>query len=76
MESNGLSMTDEQRVAIMTGADEEAHVRSGLEDTMVAACDEVFFKLRNNEAPSLRVAAYLKAIDRIAASYIRRGQWP
>lgn len=76
LEGNGLELTAAQKLQVATGADEEAHVRSGLEDTMVSACEEVFEMVLTEKAPSLRVAAYLKAIDVIAQTYSRRGQWP
>lgn len=76
MAENGFAINGDTRKLIETGADEEAHVKSGLEDTMVAACDEVFQMLEAGTAPSLRVAAYMKAIESIALTYERRGVWP
>ncbi len=76
MAENGFDMEPEVRALIQTGADEEAHVRSGLEDTMIQCCDEVFDMLKSGKVPSLRVAAYVKGIERVAESYQRRGVWP
>lgn len=76
MAENGFDIDKEVRELIETGADEEAHVRSGLEDTMVDVCDQVFDMLKSGKVPSLRVAAYVKAIERVAEAYERRGVWP
>lgn len=74
--ANNIQLDDITSQLIQTGADEEAHVRSGLEDTMVTVCEEVFEKLQSGSVPSLRVAAYVKAIEHIAVAYQRRGVWP
>jgi glutamate dehydrogenase (NAD(P)+) len=59
------------------GADEIDLVRSGLEDTMVNAYDqirEVFKKKKNIE--DLRTAAFIVALNKIAGDYIRLGIFP
>lgn len=73
---NGLQMTAVEKVLIALGADEEAHVCSGLEDMMTMACEEVFEMVLEGKVPTLWVAAYLKAIEAIAQVYTRRGEWP
>ncbi len=70
LEKNGLEISKSEKNLIATGADEEAHVRSGLKDTMVTSCDEVFEMLLNDSVPSLRVAAYVKAIEHIGITYM------
>lgn len=75
LESNGLKLSDEQKENIVVGADEETHVRSGLEDTMIAASAEVL-RIAEEKNCSLRDAAYVKSLEAIADTYRRAGQWP
>lgn len=75
LESNGLNMTKEQRSNVIVGADEETHVRSGLEDTMIAACAQVV-DIASEKNCSLRDAAYIKALEDISTTYQRAGTWP
>lgn len=75
LESNGIRMTKEQIDNVIVGADEETHVRSGLEDTMIAACGQVMQIAREKKC-SMRDAAYIKALEDIATSYTRAGTWP
>eukprot|EP00177_Eucheuma_denticulatum_P003295 GFKZ01005950.1.p1 GENE.GFKZ01005950.1~~GFKZ01005950.1.p1 ORF type:complete len:308 (+),score=46.47 GFKZ01005950.1:985-1908(+) len=75
LESNGLKLSDEQKENIVVGADEETHVRSGLEDTMIAASAEVL-RIAEEKNCSLRDAAYVKSLEAIANTYRRAGQWP
>lgn len=59
------------------GADEIDLVRSGLEDTMVNAYDEIrdTFK-RKKGVDDLRSAAFIVALNKIAGDYIRLGIFP
>lgn len=75
LESNGIKLSDKQRSNVVSGADEETHVRFGLEDTMIAACDQVV-EIAQNKNCNLRDAAYIKALEDIATSYYRAGTWP
>lgn len=75
LESNGISMSPNQKSNVIAGADEETHVRSGLEDTMVAACGQVI-ETASRKNCSLRDAAYVKSLEAIADTYRRAGQWP
>mmetsp|Transcript_26942 Transcript_26942/g.46432 ORF Transcript_26942/g.46432 Transcript_26942/m.46432 type:complete len:316 (-) Transcript_26942:615-1562(-) len=71
----GLSLDRRERELLVHGADEEDLVRSGLEDTMVKACKEVY-KTSLNKKCDLRTAAYIVAIDKIARDYIESGIFP
>lgn len=75
LESNGIEMSKDQKTNVIAGADEETHVRSGLEDTMVAACSQVI-DISEEKNCSLRDAAYVKSLEAIADTYRRAGQWP
>ncbi len=70
----GKTLTDDFKQRYLHGAGELELVRSGLDDTMRAAYQsmrEVWHQ--NNDVSDLRVAAYLVAIDRVAASYRAKG---
>lgn len=75
LESNGIALSKDQRMRVVAGADEETHVRSGLEDTMIAACAQVM-DIAQEKNCSLRDAAYIKSLEAIADTYRRAGQWP
>ncbi|MBK1440915.1 Glu/Leu/Phe/Val dehydrogenase [Parapedobacter sp. ISTM3] len=73
----GKSLTPAQRMTIVKGADELELVNSGLEDTMIRAYHEIrAIKNSNNAIDTLRTAAFVGAIDKIAASYQNLGIWP
>ncbi len=73
----GVSLTYEQRNTIVKGASEEELVNSGLEDTMIRAYHEIReIKQTNNKVDTLRTAAFIGAIDKIAISYQNLGIWP
>jgi glutamate dehydrogenase (NAD(P)+) len=65
---------EDLRVSLSFGADELDLVRSGLDDTMRQAYNQIreIFLERDN-VPDLRTAAYVLAIEKIAASYIEMG---
>ena len=65
------------RQGLIRGPEELDLVNSGLEDTMISAYEQVrtVFKRRRN-LPSLRTAAYIVAIDRIAQAYRELGIFP
>ncbi|MCS5594867.1 MAG: hypothetical protein NZ730_10035, partial [Porticoccaceae bacterium] len=65
---------EDLRVSLSYGADELDLVRSGLDDTMRQAYNQIrgIFLERDN-VPDLRTAAYVLAIEKIAASYIEMG---
>ncbi|WP_158964654.1 Glu/Leu/Phe/Val family dehydrogenase [Chachezhania sediminis] len=68
------SLTPKFKEKYLRGAGELQLVRSGLDDTMriaYQAMREVW--LSRDDVPDLRTAAYLVAIDRVAASYRAKG---
>lgn len=73
----GRSLSDEERHAVVHGADEIDLVNSGLEETMCSAYDDVRQTLLEHDGVSdLRTAAFIGAIDRIAVSYAQLGIFP
>jgi glutamate dehydrogenase (NAD(P)+) len=70
----GWSLTPDFKKEFLEGSDELALVRSGLDDTMRTAYQamrEVWHGRQGVE--DLRVAAYIVAISRVAASYKSKG---
>jgi glutamate dehydrogenase (NAD(P)+) len=70
----GGALSDDFKRQFLTGSDELALVRSGLDDTMRTAYQsmrEVWHSRKDVE--DLRVAAYLVSIGRVAASYRSKG---
>lgn len=78
MESmTGISISAEQRKVLIKGASELELVNSGLEDTMISAYHEIReIKNSKKEIPTLRTAALIGAINKIAVSYQNLGIWP
>lgn len=73
----GKSLTSAQRMAIVKGADELELVNSGLEDTMIRSYHEIrTIKNANAAIDTLRTAAFVGSIDKIAISYQNLGIWP
>jgi glutamate dehydrogenase (NAD(P)+) len=69
-EITGAHLSDAARDAVIRGADEIDLVRSGLDDTMRLAYQEMRNTLRGNEQiHDLRTAAFVIAIEKIARSY-------
>ncbi len=74
--TTGTTLTNEQRLMVSKGASELELVNSGLEDTMIRSYHEIRdIKLKKNTG-SLRTAAFVGAIDKIAVSYMNMGIWP
>ena len=70
----GWNLSDNFKERFLTGSDELALVRSGLDDTMRGAYQamrEVWHG--RNDVDVLRVAAYIVAIERVAAAYRSKG---
>lgn len=70
----GWTLSPDFKDRFLRGADELALVRSGLDDTMRTAYQamrEVW--TTRKDVPDLRTAAYIVAIDRVAASYRAKG---
>lgn len=73
----GRSMGIQEKDFITHGADEIDLVRSGLEDTMVNAYDQIreVYK-RKSKIEDLRTAAFIVALDKISGDYLRLGIFP
>jgi glutamate dehydrogenase (NAD(P)+) len=73
----GKKFTDEQLALVAKGPDELDYVRSGLEETMVVAYQEIReTRLRNPQMHDLRTAAFYIALEKIARSYLELGIFP
>ena len=73
----GKRVNNEDREQIMHGADEVDLVRSGLEETMIAATREIMDAWnRNPDIPDMRTAAYVVAINKVGTSYAELGIFP
>lgn len=75
LEEKGISLTAEQKAKIAVGAGELDHVRSGLYDSMTSAAECVVERAKELDV-SLRIAAYVLALERIADIYSSRGLFP
>jgi glutamate dehydrogenase (NAD(P)+) len=73
----GQVVSFKEKDILTHGADEIDLVRSGLEDTMVNAYDQIreVYK-RRKSIEDLRTAAFIVALDKIAGDYIRLGIFP
>lgn len=72
----GDSFTQEQKDLIVRGASERDLVISGLEETMVTAYHHMNEVRKQKEIQSLRTAAFIVALERIAISYTDLGIFP
>jgi glutamate dehydrogenase/leucine dehydrogenase len=73
----GQSLTPRERQLLLRGPGEEDLVRSGLEDTMIAAFHEIWHICKERKGvPNLRTAAFVCAIDKIATAYFQLGIFP
>ncbi|MFS8081826.1 MAG: Glu/Leu/Phe/Val family dehydrogenase [Ginsengibacter sp.] len=73
----GKTITKTEREFILHGADEVDLVRSGLEETMIAATREIVEIWQANPSiPDMRTAAYVCAINKVATSYAELGIFP
>ena len=75
--ATGSTLTPAQRAIVGKGATELELVNSGLEDTMIRSYHEIReIKKSNPKIDSLRTAAFIGAVDKIAISYMNMGIWP
>ena len=75
--STEKNFSPEERSAIVKGADEIDYVHSGLEETMVNSYHSIReIWMQNNKIKSLRTAAFVNAINKIAISYLQLGIFP
>ncbi|PJJ79418.1 Glu/Leu/Phe/Val family dehydrogenase [Mucilaginibacter auburnensis] len=73
----GIALTPLQRATIVKGASELELVNSGLEDTMIRSYHEFRQVYKNNpKIDTLRTAALVVVINKIAVSYQNLGVWP
>jgi glutamate dehydrogenase (NAD(P)+) len=73
----GVGLTPLQRSTIIKGASEIELVNSGLEDTMILSYHNIRETYKqNSKIDTLRTAAFVGAIDKIAVSYQNMGVWP
>ncbi|MDF1552980.1 MAG: Glu/Leu/Phe/Val dehydrogenase [Deferrisomatales bacterium] len=73
----GGHFTDDENRSLGTGAGELELVYSGLEDTMLSAYEEIrAAQHKHGLGNDVRTAAFVVAIDKIAAAYETRGIWP
>ncbi len=73
----GKSVTKVEKNMLTHGADEIDLVNSGLEETMISAYHEIRDRwLANKRIKDMRTAAFVVAIDKVAASYNTMGIFP
>ncbi len=73
----GQTVSSKEKNVLTHGADEIDLVRSGLEDTMVNAYDEIRDTMkRKKNIEDLRSAAFVVALNKISGDYVRLGIFP
>ncbi|HBR57819.1 MAG TPA: glutamate dehydrogenase, partial [Blastocatellia bacterium] len=72
----GRPLSREEREMAARGADEADLVYSGLEETMINSYHQIRETARQNGTKTLRTAAFVNAIDKIAVSYLELGIFP
>jgi glutamate dehydrogenase (NAD(P)+) len=70
------SIPDHLRESLLRGTDELDLVRSGLEETMITALDEILAIRNRRRGVSLRTAAYISAIEKVGMAYLELGVFP
>lgn len=75
--TTGVKLSNDQRKMIIKGPTELELVNSGLEDTMMRSYHEIRdVRMSNKKIDSLRTAAFVSSIDKIALSYMNLGIFP
>ena len=72
----GKSLSHVEKEKLTMGADEIDLVNSGLEDTMIVAYNQIAEIRKQYKGVTLRTAAFINAIDKIAKSYMELGIFP
>jgi len=73
----GNKISEEQKKLIVHGPDEIDLVRSGLEDTMIKATNEILECWKQNPSiRDMRTAAFVVAINKVGNSYLELGIFP
>jgi glutamate dehydrogenase (NAD(P)+) len=76
-DATGSALSEEELSKIARGASEEDLVNSGLEDSMISAYHQIHgIRMQKGGAVDLRTAAFISAIDKVAASYAELGIFP
>jgi glutamate dehydrogenase (NAD(P)+) len=76
-ESTGRRLSDAERKTVARGADEIDLVNSGLEESMAIAYNQIREVWKSDSRiPSLRTAAFISAINKIAVCYGELGIFP
>ena len=76
-ESTGRRLSDAERKGVARGADEIDLVNSGLEESMAIAYNQIREVWKSDSRiPSLRTAAFISAINKIAVWYAELGIFP
>ena len=76
-ENTGRRLSDTERKTVARGADEIDLVNSGLEESMAVAYDQIREVWKtDSRIPSLRTAAFIGAINKIATCYAELGIFP
>jgi glutamate dehydrogenase (NAD(P)+) len=75
--TTGQRISEDEKKVLAKGADEEDLVNSGLEETMIAAYQQIRdIKKTMKDCPDLRTAAFINAINKIAVAYMELGIFP
>ncbi|MBI3006250.1 MAG: Glu/Leu/Phe/Val dehydrogenase, partial [Ignavibacteriales bacterium] len=74
--ATGQRLAPQEKEKLARGPGEEDLVNSGLEDTMINAYNEIRDIWKKTPGIDLRTAAFISAIDKVAASYIQLGVFP
>jgi glutamate dehydrogenase (NAD(P)+) len=74
--ATGRQFSEAESAEIVRGADELDLVNSGLEGTMIQAYHEIVELKKQRQIQSLRTAAFLNALEKIARSYMELGVFP
>ena len=76
-DATGRKLSDDEVRSIARGADEQDLVNSGLQETMAVAYNQIRGIWKQNEkVTSLRSAAFVNAIDKVALCYGELGVFP
>jgi glutamate dehydrogenase (NAD(P)+) len=73
---SGKSVGARERLLLSAGAGEIDLVRSGLEDTMINAYEEIREVMKRKKMHTLRSAAFLYALNKVGESYQEMGIFP
>ncbi len=75
-QESGRPLSAEERSAAARGADETDLVYSGLEETMITSYHQIRAIWKLDKVDTLRTAAFVNAIDKIAVGYMEMGVFP